>query len=542
MKTGLKVFLPLFICAVFPLSLFAESREGENALRARQALGELGIPFQTRSFPGGYDGPGTSLVVRVDAADGSPGTFVLAVPLWADFAVDTGIAFAGTIHGQNTDLTVIVAFLGSEESGPQGQAGISHAGLRDLLTLVDIPENWALCYLDIAQAPESLLLRHGTEGYVAPLELLRPLSSLLRSGGVPWSFRVWFNELYKLRLVEGHPALSITWEREVNSFVLASGPSAPTGPVSPHEMAGLLAGYAGLLSFPMLMVDRHYFFFRGPGGEPVFLGQGIAVALLLVTAGVCLILLLLYSVKYNVVLLFHFRLFFKSIWIFFLLLGLLIVSIRISGVLYSVIFRVFGPSAPAVLPVHVYYTGAALVLVLAVLIFFLHSPVFALIRLPKRAQFYGFSSVALATAGLFIAAFLDFSFIPAFLWAFFFVFFAASLSKPAPVFLCILCIPLFAIAALLNIFQTGSVMIAELFIPAHWRAPVNWPPAIQIALFSLPPILLVKRWVLLNRGPAFVLPKPGRRGKRRLIRVCALMAVVLAAMLAQALLASGAGL
>ena len=540
MRIGISIFCLPVIFIIAPALLSAESRERENLSRASRALDELAIPFEKRSLLADHGGFGYSLLVR--AEDSHPGTFVLAVPLEADFAVDTGLALAEAMRGHGNPVNIIVAFLGNERNELPGElGGVPHKGLRDLLNIADIPENWVLCYLDIASAPQGLVLRHGSRGYVTPLEILRPLASLLSSHGIPWSFRIRFNEIYKLGFVEAHQALSIAWQEEVNGFVLTESPGFPGEPsayaICPHGLAALFLDYAAALNFPMLKLDKHYFFLTVPGGEVLFFGEGITVALLLITVGICLFLFLVYSVKYNALLLFNTRLFFKSIWVFFILLFLMVVSIRAAGILYAALFLAFGPPGPAGLPAHAYYAGAGLTMLLAILIFFLHSPVFSLIRIPKRAQFYGFSSVILVAMGLLTAAFLDISFVPAFLWASFFIFFAASLSRPALVFPCILLIPLLALAALLNIIETGSTRIAELFISPNLRSPGGWLFAVQIALFSLPLFLLVKRGIILCRKASRREHKP--RGRFRLAAVSMLLAVILAAMLAQILLIPG---
>ena len=540
MKTGINAFYLLVVLIFVPQSLPAESPERENLNRVIQTLQMLSIPFEQRSLLAGFGGFGYSLLVR--AGGNAPGTFILALPLDAEFAVDTGLALAEKTQNHNNPVNIIIAFLGNERNRlPDELGGASHKGLRDILTLVDIPENWVLCYLDIAQRPEGLLISHGTEGYVTPLEILKPLAANLSSGGIPWSFHVRFNEIYRLGLVEGHQAMSIAWAEEVNSFVLAGKNTYQNAfygeTISPHELAEFILNYAVSIDFPMLNLDRHYFFFTAPWRNIVLLGEGFTVALLLILVGICLFLFLVYSVKYNAILLFNARLFFKSIWIFFLLLILLVVSITASGFLYSMLFMAFGPPVPGGLPAETYFIGAGLTILLAVLVFFLHSPLFSLIRIPKREHFYGFSSVIFAAAGLFTAAFLDFSFVPAFLWASFFVFFAASVSKPILVFLCVILIPLFAVGVVRNIIETESVIIAKLFISPEWRTIDGWLPAFMTALFSLPIILLVKRGVILTRTSLRLKHKP--KSEYRLIVVSILIFVVLSQMTAHIFLLPG---
>ncbi|MCL2374492.1 MAG: hypothetical protein FWC65_04550, partial [Treponema sp.] len=265
--------MAVFIAVPF----FAESREEENFARVLQSLRALGISYEERPLAADFSSPGSSILARREAS--ALGTFVAAIPLEADFAVDVGLALAEKLQDRSSPAHVIVAFLGNGANG-----------LRDILALTDIPENWVLCYVDIAQMPEAVRIRHGTRGYVAPLDVLKPLTSLLEAHRIPWSFRVRFNELYRLGVVEGHEALAIAWEQEVNSFALAGAEHVSGYPILPQELAALLLDYAQALDFPMLMVDRHYFFFNAPGGGIVFIGEGLIVALLLVMAGICFFL------------------------------------------------------------------------------------------------------------------------------------------------------------------------------------------------------------------------------------------------------------
>ena len=535
MRTGRKAFCLLIMFTIVSSLLSADFRENENLRRTRQTLRDLAIPYEERSLLTDFAvPPGSSILVRRDAS--TSGTFVAAIPIGADFAVDVGLALAEELGNRDSSVNIIIAFLGNEYDGLPGVPGrIAHYGLRDLLTLTDIPENWVLCYVDIAETPQAIRVRHGDRGYIAPRNVLQPLTSLLRDHGIPWSFKVRFNEIYRLGLVEGHEALSLAWAREVNSFALNGVDAIYGDPILPREVARLLLDYAETLDFPMLMVDRHYFFFNTPMGRIVFIGEGIIVALLLSMAGICFFLFLTYSAKNNALLLFHTRLFFRSIWLFFILLALLVVSIMVAGIFYSMLFRLFAPPVSAI-PSYAYYAGAGLTLLLAVLVFFLHLPVFTLIRIPNRAQFYGFSSVIFVIMGLFSAAFLDFSFVPAFLWASVFVFLAASLSKPIPVFICVFLIPMFSMGALINIIETGNVILARFLMFPNPRATLSWLGSFLIALFFLPLILLVKRGIILSRKSPLQKRKYRPRLHRRLIVVSSLLAALVLAMLAQILL------
>ncbi|MCL2602142.1 MAG: hypothetical protein FWD91_04945 [Treponema sp.] len=535
------VLYAMIIAALFPPLLSAQTGESENLRRVTQTLTAEGIPFERRQLSPNEDSGSESAVVRSNG--NALGTFVLAIPLDADFAVDAGLAAARKLRTWNHPINILIAFLGNESA--------SNQGLRNILALNDVPENWMLAYLDIDPPPERLFLHHGARGNLAPLDIVKPLVAALQSSNLAWALRIRFNGIYKLALVEGHRALNTAWGREINGFALTgrnpATPSPSSTTISPQDMADVLLDYAASLEFPTLKADKHYVLFAIPGGKIFLLDQRISAVLLLAVLGVSLLLFLIYSAKNYTRLVFRFRLFFRSIWVFLLLIAFLVVSITAASVLYSTLFQSNRPLVPFPdsLTAPEQFIGAGLTLMLSVLLFFLHSPIFAVIRIPQRAYFYGFSSIIFAVAGTLAAAFSDFSLVPAFLWATFFIFLAASLPKPKLIFICVAAIPLFAVAAVQNIIQTGSLTIAEFFISPNLGAAGNWLATLQIALFCLPLILLIKRGVVLSSKPAGIstanvaAPRMTvqqirhERVKRRLVIVCTLIAVVLVLMLTQ---------
>ena len=537
MRNGIWAFSALVIFLLVPRILPAESGGGKNLDRVTQALN--GIPYERRSLLSGYGGFGSSILVRSQGKDTEgatpPGTFVVAVPLGADFAVDTALALAKKIQNREevsqreVNRNLLVAFLGDEQNElPPDCGGNSYKGLRDLLSLADMPENWVVCYLDAAAPPGELVIRHGIRGYIAPLDIIKSLPGLFRSHGIPWSFNVRFNLIYKLGLVEGPQALSIAWGNEINGFVLSGAAGKET--VSPESLADLLLDYADTLNLPVLNPDSHYFSFTFPGKGVLFIDEGTTTFVLLVITGIFLFVFLVYSARYNAILLFNIRLFISHIWIFFIILLFMTVSIRASGLLYALLFSLLkGPPGVS------NFSGAGLTVLLAILVFLLPSPALSLLHFPRRTHFYGYSAVIFVIIGIFFAAFLDFSYVPIFLWVFLFVFLGASLSRPVPVFLCVLIVPFFTVGALINIIGTGNDSLAELYISSGWNNPENWWAAFQAALLSLPLFLLIRRGIILkqNSKRRTIERKPG--GKFRLIVLPVLIAVVLGTMVIQIL-------
>ena len=536
-KAKYRCFWLCILIFTIAVSLPCLSPDAGNLNRVLSFLNEYSVPFERRQLLADYGGFGTSLVIQrshgvTENPNNSVGTFVLAVPLYAEFAVDTAMALAKKIKDPALLMTknIIIAFLGDEQNDlPEEFGGIINIGFRDLLTLNDMPENWVLCYLDAKTAPEEIIIRHGIGGYVAPLEIVKPLPFHLSSKGIPWSFKIRYNEIYKLGLVEGPQPLFIAWDEEINGFVLSGGEVSGKNrygqkhpdPVLPGDLADVFLDYTGSLALPILKADRHYSSFSLPGGSVFFLTEELTVILLIITAGLLLLLFLFFSARYHVALIFHVRLFFSHIWIFIILLPLLTISIKVSGLLYSFFFGLLGPPAYNTISSVPNYSGAGLIVLLAALLFFLPSPLLDLIRFPRRSQFYGISVVFFVLIGLLFAAFLDFSYVPVFLWALFFVFLGALVSSPTLVFLCAFFAPLFAVGTLINIIETGSGIIARLIISPAWATPSSWTAALQVALLLMPVFLLVKRGTILMHKHAHngLELKPKRKNRLYIISI-----------------------
>lgn len=533
MRIGIRFFCLLLLISLFPVVLPAISADEKNLERVIKVLNENSIIFEQRFLLDDYGGSGSSVLVwnratNIDVA----GTFVLAVPLSADFAVDTAIAFAAYLKERDNPVNILLAFLGDEISGAGAEPGeISHKGLLDLLTLNDVPENWALCYMDIAGRPDEVVIRHGIDGYLTPLDIIKPLVSLFAERDISWSFRIRFNIIYKLGLVEGPEPLVITWGNEVNGFVLSgkertqeAGSAGKS--VSPHDLAALLGDFAASLTLPIINADRHYSTLILPGGNVFFISEMLTLVMLLLMMVIFLSGFLIYSARHYAKLFFIIRLFFGHIWIFFVSLIFLTICIKLSGFLYSRLLLINGSAA---LP---NYAGLGLCTILAALFFYLPSPALDFIRIPKRTQLYGIAAFVFIAMGLFLTAFLDFSYVPFFLWAFFFVFIGAWVSSPVLVFICVFLVPFFAAGTLRNILETGYVRIVDMYISSSLKTE-NWRVAFMTALISLPVFLLAKRGAILikktaNRG---LETRPNR--KYRLIAVPVIIAAVIGAMIIQ---------
>ena len=548
----------LFLIALFitpsPVIITGQSLDGNNLNRVIQTLTSASISFERRSLLSGYGGFGSSILVRfsshsnpladknqLSATEGhlSGGAFVLAVPLYADFAVDAALALTRQLSALQRDsaCNIIVAFLGDELMAlPYDVGGIMHKGLRDLVSLNSMPEDWLICYLDVSAPPEELVVNHGTRGYVAPLDVIKPLPSLLRARAIPFSFLIRYNAIYKLGLAEGPDPINTAWEKEINSFVFSGKPASVNSEketISPDDVALFLTDYAQTISFPILEADRHYSIIVLPGGNIRFLNEELTVALLVIMFALFLIIVLVLSVSNYIGMIFHLKLFFKYIWIFLILLPLLVVSIKAAGFLYSMVLSYH--NVPSEL---VTYAGAGLTLLLSVLLFAMPSPLLSLVKFPGRANFYSFSSVLFILLCLLFAVSLDFSYVPIFLWAFLLISLGASLSNPLLIFACVILAPILAFGASVNIIKNGSGRIIALLLSPGIGTLVNWLSAIMAALFILPIFLLSKYGAIVIQKTTHngLEPRPNR--KNRLIIIPAAVITVLLIMFMQVLLIS----
>ena len=496
MKYGIRIFLLCLLVFIIPAKIFAQ--ESENLKRVLQVLDKAqgrNYYYEERSLLADYGGFESSVVVYCDAARAgiNAGTFIFAVPLYAGFAVDTALELVEKLSERTPDLDTIVAFLGGERNAlPESFGGISHKGLQDLLTLAHMPESCILSYFIAEEPPQKISVLHGIRGYAAPMEIIKPLPHLFKSRKIPLSFEIRYNTIYKLGLVHGPEVLSIIKGEEIFGFIL-KGESASGKTVLPENLAALLLEYSGRLNFPLLNPDIHYSFLTFPGGNILFTSEWVIVILFLVMAGILLFIYLLRSVRNGAILLFHVRLFPRFFWIVLILFVLLAVSVRLSSLVYYSLVSAFGLSFSTVSN----GAGFALAMLLAVALFY--SAVFVLdsLRIYIKERFCGYSAVVLAFLGTIIAAFIDISYIPVFIWVLLFAFLGASVSKPQVVLLSAFLLPAFALLAVFNVFETGHGRIAALFLARERYTLTSLNITLQAALLFLPVFLLVRRSAIL---------------------------------------------
>jgi hypothetical protein len=338
-----------------------------------------------------------------------------------DYAVDTALALVKAALLSPPKEDILAAFLGDENTAlSSSPRDLSHMGLRDLLTLPAMPENWIICYLDLEKPPETILIRHGSDAYIAPLDIVKPLPALFGAGGIRAKFEIHYNDLYKLFLAVKNEVLDLAWQGEINGFSLAGGNSASSAATDSSAadsavggaimesgaFASILLEYAGALEFPVRNPDRHYSFFTLPfSGKIIFIGEKALVLIFIILMALILLFGLSYSAAFRTGSVYTVKMFFRHSWIFLVFLPLPALLIKGSGFFYNVLLFGFNKPAPTA-----DYPGLVFILFLAVWLFYILLGLVDSLKIPGKDSFYGGTAVILSGFGLLIAALIDFTY------------------------------------------------------------------------------------------------------------------------------------
>jgi hypothetical protein len=476
----------LFFLLVFPLFILSGEedtgsiRGGEGAVREEliRALEERNIPFTERFLFTEYGGFGSSVHVLLSPDSlvvPAEQTFILAVPLSVrgeeagdglPFRFEAALSFIEKVRFLN-DITIRVAFLGDEVPRlPEEFQKRSHIGLEDLYDLLDNPEDAVLWYLDVAGTPRGITIHHGTADTIAPLSILRPLPGICETYHVPYNFAVRFNELYKLKLIDGPSALRFAQSRDINALYISRDESffpwqmpspPPQEPIPAARFADMLAAYAASLQISAENLDYHFTVINLLG-KTLFVSEQLTVAALLISAALFFFALLLYSIMFRRVLIIRWQIFIRRSWILLVFLAFLMITLQGGGMFLSFLLERFRiPPQPSGT-----YGVAMLKLLVAMVLFSFLYPLPELLNIPRKRDFYGNAAVVLVTLGVLIAVVLDITLVPLFLWAFLFIFLGASVKNSFLVYTFGLFTPIQAAVAFINILSAGNDRLAEI--------------------------------------------------------------------------------
>ncbi|AEF86396.1 putative membrane protein [Treponema primitia ZAS-2] len=471
-------------------------------------LRERKIPFEERSLFAGYGGFGFSIHVSLPAStneggEKKPGTFILAVPLSGaentgdtknpedfPFGFDLALGFIEKVLAEGTETDILVAFLGDEWTALPHPAEDPHRGLEDLYSRIAVPESTGLVYLDMNLPSGEIVIHHGAQKALAPLHILKPLGSLCESRGIPYTLAIRFNELYKLGLAEGPSPLEFAYARSIPAIYISGNNAVPANPagstLDAPALGELILDYVRALDLGAENHDYHYLVFQY-FGKTLFVPEYATVLFFLAIAALFVFAVLIYSVVFRFRLAVQWKIFLKQSWILLLFYLLLVLSLSGASLLFRLLIQDTGTltglrgNAPAL-----FYAAAGIQL-LGIALFTLISPALNLIYVPRRANFYGSSAVILSALEILLAAFLDITFIPIFIWVFFFTFLASCFTQPLLIWLCAIFSFLRGAEALRALYLTGNTQFETLILSG------NIPVILYVALISLPFFIILKR-------------------------------------------------
>lgn len=474
--------------------------EASRYLELSRRLTEEGIPFEERPLFSEYGGFGSSLVVYLSPEEGTEpdaGLFVLAIPLCSEddpgegfpYGLEAGLAFIKKAREGDLNRAMWVAFLGDEPSRlPPGERKGFHTGLEDLLALPENPENTVMLYADFYAPPEKITVHHGGRMTLAPLSLLQPIPALCASFGVPFTFAVKSNELYKLGFVEGPPALASSLAYGIPSLYFEGNRGTAGKPVPAKTLGELLLGYGNSLDFSTENLDYHYLIFQF-GNTTIFVPELTTVVTLWSLCGLVSFIFLIYSIVLRRMMIIQWRIFFRRSWVIGVLFIMLFLALEGAELFFSFLLNRFALPQDTI-----YYGGIIFTFCMALTLFSLIDPLFDRLKIPRRANFYGNAAVILVILGTLIAVFLDLTFIPSFVWAFLFTVLAARLPFSLPVYGIALIIPL----------QIAGIVFTSMGAVRTGLPMLNQSRHVWIILFiavmSLPPVLIFKRAAALAAG------------------------------------------
>jgi hypothetical protein len=509
---------------------FSAGIDAQEALRKHTLitlLRERQIPFEERSLFADYGGFGSSVHVVLPrssyAESDGLDTVVLGIPLSSHeagsgpeegelpFGLELGLAFIEYIRAQGSAIRIRVAFLGDEVSKlPEDQRKVSHLGLEDLYATVDNPEHTLLVYLDIDKAPQSLVIHHGGGSHIAALTPLESLVKVWDSRHVPYGLAVTFNELYRLNLVEGPQVMNRTLKQDMHALYITGSSAkqlrislpwrAKAAPpetyplLSPAYLAEALAAYTNSLHWVTGNLDYHYIIINGLG-KYFFISEGLTVFLFMAVMGAIFFAVLVYSIFYRTIALVQWRIFIRYFWIPLIFLAFLVIAFEAAGAVISLVADHYSlPRSVAD------YGRAGFKLVLALLFLSVLFPLLDFLNIPGKAALYGNTAVILVSLGVLIAAGLNITFIPVFIWILLFTFLGAAIPIPALVYLCALITPLRAAGLLFLLVRSAQGPFASGNLAALFLAE-NRVISLYLALITLPFMLILERGTALWQGP-----------------------------------------
>lgn len=470
----------------------------------KSSLDEKNIVYEERSLLASQGGFGKSIHVIFPSTNTNTGEmqeeFVLAVPLStlndnngiARFDILMALYTAERLNNNLPPIPVRIAFLGDEYSClPEDVSSMRNIGLSDLFSIYDTPENVIVSYFDLPFAPDKLNVHHGSDGTIAPLGILKPLTDSFEEQSILYNLTIKYNELYKLDLIKNQAALGKIQSSGFSGLFI-EGNVTSSSSVSAELCGESIVGYIHNINVSAENYDNHYFFISA-FNKTIYFSETFTVLTFLIIGIISLTLFLIYSLTHRHILLVQWKVFLKRSWIILLHFLILTGSLIFSSFIYFAIQRIFKTPNLPIDTLNPDYINILMRIFIALCFYNLCVPIFYRIWIPRKDRFYGNSAVVFVVIGTIAAVFMDITFVPIFLWSFIFTLLGTVLTNPWIVLLCTIAIPLQISGAFANIMYSKSPAFAELI------ASNNIYAALFIACIVLPEILMVNRVILLFR-------------------------------------------
>jgi len=482
-------------------------RLNNNIERIKALLTSQGIGFQERPLFSSQGGFGSSLHIdfpSMERGSASEKSVTLAIPYndqlvteQLSFSLQTALALASKVKNKPINVELRIALLADEKASlPEGLRGTQLRGSRDLSQRYEDPESVLVVYLDLEDSAQGLSLVHGAGGTVLPLEYLQNLLISFSQQGYSLNPALPYNELYRLDLISGPIELSFFNKLGFSSLLISETSTAKdavaketelTQDLSSDELADILYEFIAKVQTMNRTEDRHYTLFA-IGKRTLPLSEVLSIGLFGLAAMLAMLYIFIFSLTHRHLLGARLKLFLRWFWVLPFFLIVLFLCLRSAFFLFDLILS-FAKAQPK----QDEYGALALILLLAISIYFLFSPLFSKKPFPRRAHYYGSAAVLILAIGALIAAPLDFTFVPIFLWAFSFSVVAAILPVAELASIFALLAPLQLIGSALACIGSGETN------PARYALSGNLKFEFVLAFLILPFLFLFRRSLILFR-------------------------------------------
>ena len=482
------------------------SSEKDTAAFITKYLDLQDIPYTVTGFEAVSGAHSYSESIEISLPGNTPDEILVIAPLNSresfsiagngSINIALALELAKVFNEKNSRLSLRVLIPGAEF----GEGKAYPIGSRAFLSSYFPEGNTAVIYLDFDLPPDTITIRGGDRGFVAPYWLLERCTTGLDSERLAFRVRGNENQFYRLGVAANPAPLATFLESGYPAISLHSS----NGPQAADEMSSFADSFIrfidGLLdheSNPVVW-DRHYLFFQA-GNFSLMIGERTYI----ITLSCIAALLILYPVLLSKRFKSYVSSIIRNFWALPMLLVLTFLLLLVSTFLVEGLALLKGypdywMKRPAIF--------FLLKLVTAVFLFSLLSQYLKRIPFPKRGRFYSAAALLVLISDVFILGIVDISLIYYVLWACVWAFLFSLTPNRVLKGLCLLISPAWLIKAAYDMLTIPALEIAEHMILT--RTSGNLLIAFILFPFLLMPIRL-----------DFMFRHPRKKTKRLLLTV-----------------------